>query len=493
MARSGNEILVGSEKSVLAAIMREPNIIFDIHDITLNDTDFSNRMLRQIYIGMLNVAKRMEEEQGAFAMDSIVLAEAIAQEFPTAYKDRTDQFQSTIKTISEFKTNNVTDHIRIIATESYKRKTIQHLSGMKDDLDGFNDPVSLIQHLESKTLNFTGSLFSDTSDVVNIGERYKEWIIELALRAKEGKIDIGFSSGFEHYDNAIGAGLEKGCVNVIAARPKRGKSYLALAIAMFVSDLGIPVLYLDTELSEEIQMTRMTAMESLVPVNMVKSGEFVFDDKSAVKIKGIIKKIEGRPLYYVSIAGWTAPQQVSTIRRWFSRVVGKDEDGQTRNALVVLDYLKLMNSTDKKSDSEWEALGYRMSLLKDLMAQQGGSMLAFAQQNRSGVERDDATTISGSDRIIWLCDSFSIWSLKSEEEINAQMQNIKEQPGNEDARDGFTNMKLTVAESRHGPGTGNGRYLGFYFDGKDPSINREEFCGIIIEKGIELPWSGGNG
>lgn len=493
MARSGNEILIGSEKSVLAAIMREPNIIFDIHDITLNDTDFSNKMLRQIYTGMLNVAKRMEEEQGAFAMDTIVLAEAIAQEFPAAYKERTNEFQTTINTISEFKTNNVTDHIRIIATESYKRKTIQHLRGMKDDIDGFNDPVSLIQHLESKTLSFTGSLFSDTSDVIHLGERYKDWISELALKAKEGKIDIGFSSGFEHYDEAIGGSLEKGCVNVIAARPKRGKSFIALTVAMFVADMGVPVLYLDTELSEEIQMTRMTAMESLVPFSTIKSGDFVFDEEAGGKIKNSMKKIKNRPLYYVSIAGWTAQQQVSAVRRWFSRVVGKNEDGRPNNALVVLDYLKLMNSTDKKNDNEWEALGYRMSLLKDLMAQQGGSMLAFAQQNRSGVERDDATTISGSDRIIWLCDSFSVWSLKSEEEINAQMQNIREQPGNDDAKDSFTNMKLTVAEARHGPGTGNGRYLGFYFDGKDPSVAKEEFCGTILEKGIELPWSGANG
>ncbi len=491
MARNNN-ILLGSEKSILAAIINEPNLIFDIHDITLNETDFKNTTLRQIYVGALNVSKKLDEESGSVPIDHIILLESIAQHFPAAYKENSQQFQTTIDSLSKLSVGNINDHIRIVATESYKRKTIRHLKSIKDSIDDFSDPVSLVEHLESETLGFTGSLFDDSADVVHIGERHKDWISELALKAKEDDIDLGFSSGFERYDNAIGAGFEKGCVNVIAARPKRGKSFVALKIGMFVSSLDIPVLYLDTELSEDIQMTRMTAMESLVPFSTIKSGEFVFDDAAANSIKNCMKDIRERSLYYLPIAGWTIEKQVSAIRRWFSKVVGKDENGKPKNALVILDYLKLMNSTDKKNDKEWEALGYRMTLLKNLMAQQGGSMLAFAQQNRDGTERGDATTISGSDRIIWLCDSFSIWSLKSEEEINAQIQNIREQDGNEDAQSSFTNMKLSVVESRHGPGTGEGRYIGFYFDGKDPSIDRDEFCGTIQEKGIECPWTGAN-
>ena len=486
MGRSGRDILLGSEKSVLAAVMNKPNRIFDIHEITLDETDFSNKLMRQIYVGVLNVARKLEEEAGNDPIDPIVLEEAIAQEFPAAYKDSTESYQSAIESISEFKTNNLNEHVRIVATESYKRKVIRHIRQVKEKVDGFQDPVSLIEWLEKETFEFTGGLFSGGQDVVRIGEKYKEWISDLAIKAKEGKIDLGFSCGFENYDAAIGGGFERGCVNVIAARPKRGKSFIALTIAMFVADLGIPVLYLDTELSEEIQMTRMTAMESLVPFSMIKSGDFVFNEDAASDIKRTMKKIIGRPLDYVPIAGWSIEQQVSMIRRWFSRVVGKNEEGRFNHALVVLDYLKLMNSTDKKNDKEWEALGYRMTLLKNLMTQYEATMLAFAQQNREGVEREDATTISGSDRIIWLCDSFSVWALKSDEEINAQMTSINEQ--GERAAESFTNMKLIVAESRHGPGTSNGRYLGFYFDGKDPRVTKDEFCGVIREKGVEVPW-----
>lgn len=488
MGRNGGEILVGSEKSVLAAIMQEPNRIFDIHQITLDESDFSNKLLMQIYVGMLEAANKLSEDQGSEALDPIVLEESVAQKFPAAYKENPDSYRKAIGSITDFKVHNLGEHIRIVATESYKRKVLRHLKEMRGSLDDFNDPVSLVEHYEQETFNFTSNLFHGNQDVIHLGEKYKDWITELALKAKEGKIDIGFSSGFEHYDAAIGGGFERGCVNVIAARPKRGKSFIALTASMFVADLDIPVLYLDTELSEEIQMMRITAMESEVPFATIKSGDFVFDEEAAHDIKDSMKRIKKRPLYYVPIAGWTIEQQVSMIRRWFSRIVGKDEDGRYKKALVVLDYLKLMNSTDKRNDKEWEALGYRMTLLKNLMVQYEGSMLAFAQQNREGVERADATTISGSDRIIWLCDSFSIWALKTDEEINAQVRNIEEQPDSEDAEDSFTNMKLIVEESRHGPGTGNGRYLGFYFDGKDPRINKDEFCGIIREKGIELPW-----
>lgn len=486
--RGGKSLLLGSEKSVLAAIVEKPNRIFDIHKLSLDESDFSNPMMRQLYTAVLRVANELDDDQGDVPLDPLILEEAVAQSFPAAYKEGPAEYSRVIRAVSDFQVNNLNHHIRIVATESYKRKVLRHLKKVNKAIPTFNDPISLIQHLEQTTLEFTGGLFHQ-DDVVHMGEGYIEWISELAIRAKEGKVDLGFSSGFNHYDAAIGGGMERGCVNVIAARPKRGKSFIGLQISQHVASKGIPVLYLDTELSKDIQYARMTSMQTHVPFIDVKSGDFVFDQSKSAAIKRRIKSIKAMPLHYVKIGGWTIEQQVSVIRRWFTRTVGKDEDGRWNQALVVLDYLKLMSSTDKRNDKEWEALGYRMTLLKDLMGQYDNPMLAFAQQNKEGIEREDASTISGSDRIIWLCDSFAVWALKSDDEISAGIRNIEEQADNEQAEDAFTNMKLIVAEARHGPGTSGGRYIGFYFDGKDPRISREEFCGIIEEKGFELPWS----
>ena len=71
---------------------------------------------------------------------------------------------------------------------------------------------------------------------------------------------IGISTGFPAYDEAIGGGLRRKCVDLVAARPKVGKSMFGDAVAMHVSkNLGIPVLVLDTEMSKEDHLNRMLA------------------------------------------------------------------------------------------------------------------------------------------------------------------------------------------------------------------------------------------
>ena len=128
-----------------------------------------------------------------------------------------------------------------------------------------------------------------------------------------------------------------------------------------------------------------------------------------------------------------------------------------------------------------------MRALHDLMRDYGGSMLALAQQNRSGTESEDATTISGSDRIIWLCDNFTILAKKSDAEITASIANAED---NFEAEKTLTNMKLIVAECRHGPGT-QGRHIGLYIDAKDPRVRKEDVTCRIIEKTLEMPYEEG--
>jgi len=263
-------------------------------------------------------------------------------------------------------------------------------------------------------------------------------------------------------------------------------SFLALTIANNVSTNGVPVLYLDTELSEELQMSRLTSIETGVPLHYIETGKFVGHQGYSEKIKKMSEDVKDRPFDYVQIAGWSIEKQVSIIRHWFAKRVGKDDSGRWNNALVILDYLKLMNAKDKNGDKEYEALGFRISQLHDLMRDYDNPMLALAQQNRSGIEVEDSTTISGSDRIIWLCDNFSILSKKSDAELRQIAEHLKETPEYEDQ---FSNMKLNVVECRHGPGCQNGEFIGLYCDFKDFRKDSKECNGKLREVGLERPMS----
>ena len=74
---------------------------------------------------------------------------------------------------------------------------------------------------------------------------------------------------------AIGGGLRRKCVDLVAARPKVGKSMFGDAVAMHVaSNLNIPVLVLDTEMSKEDHYNRILANLSGVEINKIATGKF---------------------------------------------------------------------------------------------------------------------------------------------------------------------------------------------------------------------------
>jgi replicative DNA helicase len=475
-----------SEKSVLSYIVKNCDKIFDIDGILIDAEDFSSRIACNIY----RIAKEMASESASHtdgrALDSVLLEERVAREYPADYKRNADSYNGAIREIYATdppSDNEARQHIRSVVNESYRDKIGDFLEGVKMEVNNTASAGEMVNLVEKGVYDFTTSLFRG-EDLVDVSKSYTEWLNEVATEAMEGQIETGIKTGFDLWDEAVGGGMRKGTVNVIAARPKRHKSFLALTMAKNIASQGIPVLYLDTELSFDLQMARMTAIMANIPLNAIETGKFVKDQNMSNSIKGVIPLIEEMPLDYVQIGGWSLEQQTSIIRRWFARRVGKDESGQWNKAVVILDYLKLMNSRDKGDDKEYEALGYRMSALHDLMRDYGGSMLALAQQNRSGVEMEDATTISGSDRIIWLCDNFSILAKKSDAEIAASIANAEEYPDQEAK---LTNMKLVVAECRHGPGT-HGRHIGLYIDAKDPRFKKDQVTCRIIERTLELPY-----
>ena len=77
---------------------------------------------------------------------------------------------------------------------------------------------------------------------------------------------------------------------------------------------------------------------------------------------------------------------------------------------------------------------------------------AFMQLNRDGIDKDDTSAASGSDRIIWLCSNFSLFKTKTPEEIA------------EDG-EGSGNRKLKVIVARHGEGMETGDYVNCYMQG----------------------------
>lgn len=338
------------------------------------------------------------------------------------------------------------------------------------DINGNESISSIIGVAEEPIFNFASTLSgSSDDDPLSIANNIDDYIAYL----KTNPVDqIGIPTGFPVYDEAIGGGLRKGTVNVIAARPKVGKTLLSDNMGYYIAQhLKIPVLNMDTEMTREDHVHRILAMSSEIELSKIETGHCFNSPNLSSKMDNAIKDLKESRLYHKSIAGKSFEEQLAIMRRWIVKEVGLNDDGTAKDCVVFYDYLKLMDSAGISQDmKEYQVLGFMMTELHNFAIKYKIPIMAFVQLNRDGITKESTDTASGSDRIIWLCSNFTIFKRKSDEEIA------------EDGTDAG-NRKLVPLISRHGGGLDDNNYINCHMKG---------WCAKITEGQTRLELLSGN-
>jgi replicative DNA helicase len=319
-----------------------------------------------------------------------------------------------------------------------------------------DEPIDqILAMVESPIYDFTASLAGDAeSGPKEMGEGLTAYVDYLANNQRQ---NVGVPSPYAAYNDAIGGGFRPGTVSMIGARTKVGKSLLSINIGVWIAmQLGIPVLYLDTEMTREDQQTRILAMLSGVPIREIETGQFANFPAKKYAVEQAALKLQDHPYDFLSIAGQPFEETVAVMRRWVTKRVGLDENGKAKPCLIIFDYLKLMSSEamSAKNLAEFQVLGFMMTQLHNFAVRWMVPLLSFIQLNRDGIDKEDTSTASGSDRIVWLCSNYSIYKAKSDDEM-------AEQTGNKE----IFNRKLIPVVARHGGGLDSGDYINFMSHG----------------------------
>ena len=352
--------------------------------------------------------------------------------------------------------DNISIHAAKIAKLKLARNIQQTLKVCEKRLNtisGDEDINDLITMVESPILDATSAIYESSSHQPEIiGDEVEAYIHHLADNPTDM---IGISSGFSIYDQAIGGGFRRKCVDLVAARPKVGKSMFGDEVALHVTqNLEVPVLMLDTEMSKEDHLNRMLANLSGVDINRISTGKFAENEIDKKKIEEAAEKLKAIPYHYISIAGQPFENILGLMRKWLYQHVGIDENGRTKDCLIIYDYLKLMGSDGiSNSMQEFQLLGFQITQLHNFCVKHDVPCLSFVQLNRDGITKESTDVVSGSDRLIWLCTSFTIFKMKSDEEIADDL----EENGN---------RKLVPVVARHGAGLDDGDYINMNMFGK---------------------------
>lgn len=408
-----------------------------------------------------------DREEAATSMDVASIFSAAEQLGLSSVIQKKEEVQH-LKAIIDFPVN--LDNVRKFGAKIRKleitRLLRKQLDGANDkllDVNGTESIGSILAVAEDAVFDFTNVLNDTDNKPETIGSDIDEYVKDLVVN----KVDqVGVPTGFHAYDQAIGGGLRKSTVNVIAARPKTGKTLLSDNMGFYIANqLKIPVLNMDTEMTKEDHINRVLAMMTEVEINEIETGKFAEIPAKKEKIKAAMKELKDTPYYHKSIAGKSFEDQVSIMRRWLVKEVGLNDDGTAKDCVVFYDYLKLMDTQGMSADlKEYQLLGFMMTQLHNFASKYKIPIMAFIQLNRDGITKESTDTASGSDRIIWLCSNFSIFKRKSSEEI---------------AEDGADNgnRKLVPLISRHGGGLDDNDYI---------NCNMKGWCAKITEGKTKL-------
>jgi replicative DNA helicase len=217
--------------------------------------------------------------------------------------------------------------------------------------------------------------------------------VDLAAKAfqRDGKLS-GISTGLRDLDTKMG-GLQHSDLIIVAGRPGMGKTSLATNIAYNVARAYVPELQADgtmkaahggvigffsCEMSADQLATRIVAERTGIPSSSIRRGGI--SEADFEKIRDYSIELQSLPLYVDETGGLSISQLTARARR-LKRQKGLD--------LLVVDYIQLLQGSNKRSDNRVQEVTEITTALKALAKELNVPIIALSQLSRQVESRDD--------------------------------------------------------------------------------------------------------
>ena len=188
----------------------------------------------------------------------------------------------------------------------------------------------------------------------------------------------GVPTGFADLDY-ITAGLHPSDLVIVAARPAMGKSAFALNIATNAAvRANTPVAIFSLEMSKEQMTNRILCSEAMVDSNKVRTGKIEDDDWT--KLAEASGTLSTSQIFIDDTPGIS----IMEIRAKCRKLKLEKNIG-----LVVIDYIQLVQASNKKNASREQEISEISRSLKILAKEIGVPVIALSQLSRSVEQRPD--------------------------------------------------------------------------------------------------------
>lgn len=359
---------IEAEQAVLGSMLTDKDAVIAAIEV-LKEEAFYREDNRAIYSAILNLYNRSEP------IDIITLkAELMAM----GKFDKVGGLEYIVELPEKVPTTaNVDKYIKIVEEKAVLRDLIKTANDIIElGYDPTEDLENIMDNAEKKIFNIMQGRnqkgYSPIKDVL------VDTFAQLEQLYNQKQHITGVPTGFVDLDYKT-AGLHNSDLILIAARPAMGKSAFALNIASYAAvKAKVPTVVFSLEMSKEQMVNRILCSEAMVDSNKVRTGKI--DDEDWVKIAGSLGPLSESQIFIDDTPGIS----VTEIRAKCRKLKLEKNIG-----LVVIDYLQLVQGSNKRGGSREQEISEISRSLKILAKEINVPVIALSQLSRAPEQRPD--------------------------------------------------------------------------------------------------------
>ena len=353
---------IEAEQAVIGSMLTDKEAVSSSIEV-LKEEDFYREDNRLIYSAMLNLYNRAEP------IDLIT----VKSELETMGKFEQVGGFEYLADLPE----NAEKYIKIVEEKSTLRNLIRTANEIIDlGYDPSENVEDIMEGAEKKIFNILQD--KNQKGYVPIKDILVDSFTQLEELYNRKQHITGVPTGFADLDYKT-AGLHGSELILIAARPAMGKSAFALNIAANAAlNANTPVAIFSLEMSKEQMVNRILCSEAMVDSNKVRTGKL--EDEDWAKLASKIGPLSETGIFIDDTPGIS----ITEIRAKCRKLKLEKNIG-----LVVIDYLQLIQGSNRRNGSREQEIAEISRSLKILAKELNVPVIALSQLSRAVEQRPD--------------------------------------------------------------------------------------------------------
>ena len=271
---------------------------------------------------------------------------------------------------------NLSYYIDILKEHATRRNLINAATEIVTEAYEEQDVTTILDNAEKNILNVVK--VRTVKDFIPIHEILRRAQVKLEELAKSKKLITGLETGFYDFDR-ITTGFQPGELIILAARPGMGKTALALNMATYAAmTTEKAVAIFNLEMPAEQLVNRIISAQGGIDAYKLQTGQM--QERDWKRYNEAMNNLAETNLYIEDNSGVTVAEIKAKCRRLANMPKGL--------GLVVIDYLQLVTTGNKRIESRQVEVSEISRSLKTMALELGVPVIALSQLSRSAEKRE---------------------------------------------------------------------------------------------------------